>query len=135
MEGRRIMLALDRIFEATVRQRPVLDTPPGFDVGEWMSDTLGVDRRGDVADVEIAVQPEVLPYIEERRWHPSAMVTRHGQETFLRMRVRINDELARFVVGLGPGVEVLTPPELRRMVAEQLRDAASQYGEDKRATT
>jgi hypothetical protein len=61
------------------------------------------------------------------RWHPTQQVRRARRGIVLSMKMRPTAELARRILGLGNGVEVLAPPSLRQQVAAALKEAASRY--------
>jgi hypothetical protein len=61
------------------------------------------------------------------QWHPTQQVRRARRGTVLSMKMRPTAELARRILGLGHGVEVLAPPSLRQQVSAALKEAASRY--------
>jgi hypothetical protein len=61
------------------------------------------------------------------RWHPTQQTRRARRGVVLAMKMRPTAELARRILGLGNGVEVLAPPSLRQKVAAALHEAASRY--------
>lgn len=68
------------------------------------------------------------PYIRERVWHVTQQVEElPGGGVLLRLQASGLGEIARWVLQYGPRAEVLAPPELREIVASQLRDAARMY--------
>ena len=78
-------------------------------------DMLGT---GQLAEVELRVRGPVGAFVAERRWHASQVTSREGDEVVVRLRVKVNEELARFVLGLGPVARVVAPLALRDMVRE-----------------
>lgn len=88
----------------------------GFDLSEFLKDGIGVLRVGEIQEVLVHVDEPIASYISERRWHESQVVTRISTGIELKLKVRVNDELARWVLGLGPSAEVLAPPNLRERV-------------------
>jgi predicted DNA-binding transcriptional regulator YafY len=85
---------------------------------------------GDETRVELLLMdPETAALLRARRldlgerYHP-----RKDGTTLLTMRARGIDELANWVLGFGPHVQVLRPAALRERVARDLRAAGALYG-------
>lgn len=83
---------------------------------EFLQGGIGVLTQGEVTDVEIEIAEPLASYVSERRWHGSQTVARTESGVRLRMRVRVNDELVRWVLGLGADAVVLRPESLRERV-------------------
>jgi predicted DNA-binding transcriptional regulator YafY len=83
---------------------------------DYIKDGLGVLTVGEVKDVEVFIEEPIASYVSERRWHESQQITRVERGIHFKLRVRVNDELARWVLGLGPSAMVVSPTELRDMV-------------------
>ena len=61
--------------------------------------------------------------------HPTQTLEERGDGTaVLRMAVRGTEELAPWVMGMTPWVEVLKPESLRARVKEMLREGLDLYG-------
>ncbi len=67
------------------------------------------------------------PRAARERWHPTQQTRRVRRGVELSMKMRPTAELARRILALGKGVEVLAPESLREQVAAELRGAASRY--------
>ena len=68
--------------------------------------------------------------VAERRWHPSQEITdldSTGNSIEITMTLSALEDIARWIMGFGSQAEVIAPPELRKMVAEELKQAAQQY--------
>lgn len=109
-DGVHKLFALGRVRSATML--PEAYTSDGFNLTEFLKDGIGVLRLGEVEDVHLKVREPIASYISERRWHESQVVTRVPDGIELKLRVRVNDELARWVLGLGPDAEVIKPSTL-----------------------
>lgn len=81
-------------------------------------DSFGVMVSGEIDDVEIELAEPMASYVAERKWHASQQVVRTEKGIRFCMRVRINDELARWVLGLGRSARVVKPDSLRTAVLE-----------------
>lgn len=116
--------AIDR-FRAFERVRNEHFTfPEAYDPQEMVKDAFGI-ISGPVKDVVLSFRRSAAPYIRERIWHHSQVMDadRDGG-VILRMRVGLSPELTSWIMGFGPGVRVLSPPDLadtvRRMHKESL---------------
>lgn len=66
-------------------------------------------------------------FVSEGRWHETQTVVRIPEGDTLKMHLKINDELARWVIGLGPSAKVVTPPSLRDPVLNMLNESIGNY--------
>ncbi len=94
--------------------------------GVW----AGEDRGTASFPVKIRFRGFAARVVAERRWHPSQEITLlepDGSFIELTMTLSALPDLARWVMGFGGQAEAIEPPELRKMVASELKRAASQY--------
>jgi proteasome accessory factor B len=86
--------------------------------------------EGDETRVELLLMdPETAALLRARRLNlAERFQVRNDGTTLLTMRVRGIDELANWVLGFGPHVQVLRPAALRERVARDLRAAGALYG-------
>ena len=94
----------------------------GFIAKEHLKGGIGVFSQGEIQNVELEVAEPIASYVSERRWHESQIVTREAHGINLKMQVKINDELARWVLGLGPAATVISPANLKLRIAELARE-------------
>ncbi|MBK7962453.1 MAG: WYL domain-containing protein [Bdellovibrionales bacterium] len=100
---------------------------PGFDLTEFMKSNFGVLGTGEAQDVSIFVADPIGSYVSERRWHDSQQITRVDGGIEFKMHVKVNDELARWILGLGASADVRSPSELREMVTTAALAIAGKY--------
>jgi predicted DNA-binding transcriptional regulator YafY len=117
--------ALARIRSATMTEDPYQSE--GFDLEEFLKGGIGVLQMGEIETVELFIEEPIASYISERRWHDSQHVVRVQGGVQLKMDVRLNDELARWILGLGPSATVKAPAKLVRMVAEMATQVGEKY--------
>lgn len=106
----------DQAFDAT-----------GFDVKKHFQDAIGVLTMGVAETVEIFVEEPMASYVVERKWHESQKFLRKSDGVLLQMNVRVNDELARWILSLGPQAEALKPEALVQSVATLAAGISSKY--------
>ncbi len=95
--------------------------------GVW----AGEDKGRAQYPVRIVFRRFAARVVAERRWHPSQEIIEldpAGNAIEITMTLSALEDIARWVMGFGSQAEVIAPPELREMVARELRGAAGQYG-------
>ena len=125
-KGRRTF-KVERILAASL-------TPDTFESDEAINEARELLRAWDVisdepvAEVVVRFSPAVAKRAAETRWHPSQEIEEQPDGSLLwRGRVAGLREIRIWILGWGAEAEVLEPPELRAVVAEQLRLAAARY--------
>lgn len=122
-----LMFALDRMSNL----RPTdecFEPDPDFDIRDYLSDSLSLERGGRVEEVRIRFDPVQARYIRERRWHSSQTVDEHPDGSLtLALRLRGLGEVKRWVMGFGSHAEVLAPAWLREEVAREARRMGDIY--------
>ncbi|NJM10419.1 MAG: WYL domain-containing protein [Bdellovibrionaceae bacterium] len=97
----------------------------GLSPEKMFKGSIGVLNVGEVKDVEILVSGPVAAYFSERRWHDSQETIKKSEGLLFKFKVKVNDELVRFVLSIGPSATVIKPIELRNAVvhgAEKILD-------------
>jgi predicted DNA-binding transcriptional regulator YafY len=107
--------ALNRVIEAVLTEESYESS--GFSMKEYVKDSIGAFQSGEVKLIEVEIQDPIAAYVSERRWHESQILTRTPNGIVLKMQVRLNEELARWILSLGPAVQKVEPSELRDLVA------------------
>ena len=85
-------------------------------------DSFGVLTSGEVSEVKLEITEPIASYVAERKWHSSQQVVRTEKGITLGLEVRLNDELARWILGLGPAATVVEPKELKDLVKKLAKD-------------
>ncbi len=100
----------------------VVGAPGSFTPAEVAIDDVVPDGGGVTA--EVAAEAELAWRVARRA--EAAGVPGSAGRTLFRVRSRSAEELVGWVVGLGPGVELLGPPALRAAVVDALERLAGQ---------
>ena len=127
------IFALDRIHSV----KPDKDHPfmkcVDFDPEHFFDDTIGVTKQiSDKARrVVIKVDRQQAPYVESKPFHKSQKVEQRFRDGSIQLslKVVINNELERLILGYGGHVEVIAPPEFRSRNAESVRIASGHYSD------
>ena len=124
-EGRIKTFAIDR-FRSFKRSRGVhFEYPEDYDPSQLFADAFGI-IGGTPQSISLRFHRRVAPYIQERIWHASQVLTSLDDGSIrLSMTVGIAAELVSWVMSFGPDVYVEAPDELsqriRRLHAEAAR--------------
>ncbi|MDE6402871.1 MAG: WYL domain-containing protein [Muribaculaceae bacterium] len=125
------IFALDRIHSVTLHREVPFRQCVDFDPEHFFDDTIGVTKViGDKARrVVIKIDRQQAPYVESKPFHRSQKVEQRFRDGSIQisLKVVINNELERLILGYGGHAEVIAPPEFRARVAESVRIASSHY--------
>lgn len=129
------IFALDRIHSVSPDRHHLFKQCEGFDPAHFFDDTVGVTKM--LADkarrVVIKIDRDQAPYVESKPFHSSQKVEQHFRDGSIQvsLKVVLNHELERLILGFGGHIEVIAPPELRARVAKDVALAASHYATPK----
>ena len=125
------ILALDRMHSVTVDRKTPFKRCVDFDPEHFFDDTIGVTRQ--ISDkprrVVLKVDRPQAPYVESKPFHKSQKVEQRYRDGSIQLslKVVINNELERLVLGYGEHIEVIAPPEFRTRIARCVTKAADLY--------
>ncbi|MDI6893156.1 MAG: transcriptional regulator [Bacillota bacterium] len=127
LRGKVLIFALDRIGDYRLTDK-TFTIPADFDLRQYLSCGFRIER-GEPRDVVIRFASEQARYIKGKQWHKS-QVLEEGEDGSLVMRMRVGGlgEVKRWVLQYGAGAEVLAPPDLRQMVADEIGCMSRTYG-------
>lgn len=127
------IFALDRIHSVSVDREHPFRKCVDFDPEHFFDDTIGVTKQiNDKARrVVIKIDRQQAPYVESKPFHKSQKVEQRFRDGSIQLslKVIINNELERLILGYGGHAEVIAPPEFRERVAESVRKAAKRYAD------
>lgn len=125
------IFALDRIHSVKPDKEHPFRECVDFDPEHFFDDTIGVTRQiSDKARrVVIKVDRQQAPYVESKPFHKSQKVEQRFRDGSIQLslKVVINNELERLILGYGAHAEVIAPPEFRARIAESIKIAAGHY--------
>ena len=125
------IFALDRIHSVTIDNVHPFKKCVDFDPVHYFDDTIGVTRliSDKARRVVIKVDRQQAPYVESKPFHKSQKVEQRFRDGAIQLslKVVINNELERLILGYGGHVEVIAPPDFRARVAESIKIAARHY--------
>jgi len=126
-----ITFALDRIISIDYN----LDIPynnDNFDGDEYYKNTIGVTVLNPelLMETELKINPENAPYVLTKPFHHSQQLkeTLEDGSIIISLKVDLNLEFDRLILGFGPSIQVLRPRLLRKRIERLLVRAVGGYG-------
>ena len=127
----RILIALDRIVEARCHEETnSFEYPKDFSPEEFFAGAFGIfaDSDKNTKGVKLKICPIYAPYVQERHWHQSQVMTQRRDGSLLvEFQLTNVNELSDWILGMGEHAEVLAPKMLRDEVRSRLERALGQY--------
>jgi predicted DNA-binding transcriptional regulator YafY len=118
---------VDRIQELQLLKEKFVPDP-NFNAKEHLSKIFQSEVGGKPVPVTIWFDASTAPYVRERRWHPTQEIQEHSDGSLtLHLLVGGLNELKRWVLGYGKGAVVKEPPELVKMVRQEVEGMSEQY--------
>lgn len=125
------IFALDRIHSVVLDNEHPFRKCVDFDPEHFFDDTIGVTKQiGDKArQIIIKVDRHQAPYVESKPFHKSQRTEQRFPDGSieLSLKVVVNNELERLILGYGEHVEVISPPGFRDRIAKCVANASKQY--------
>ena len=125
------IFALDRIQSVALDKEHPFKKCVDFDPEHFFDDTIGVTKGiyDKVRRVVIKIDRQQAPYVESKPFHKSQKVEQRFRDGSIQLslKVVINNELERLILGYGGHAEVIAPPEFRARIAESVRIASARY--------
>lgn len=130
-DGRIKTYALDRLSNLRLNTES-FEPDPTFDPCEYFRHSFGiVAGEGEPHDIELRAGALQAKYLRALPLHHSQREHVHDGYSVFTYRMRITADLIEELLSHGPSVEVLSPPGLRRAVADALRATLRLYEADK----
>lgn len=123
-------LALDRMLAISVASDVEYVANPGIDPETYYRDVIGVSvsERMRVTQVKLFVHHLHAPYVETKPLHHSQRVLeRTSTGIAILLRVQLNYELEKEILGFGEGIQVLEPERLRKNIQKRLQAGLDAY--------
>lgn len=130
-----ITLALDRIIKIDF-DFSIPCVEENFDGDEFYKDTIGVTVLNEfhVKEILLKLDKENAPYVLTKPFHHSQKLVENFSDgsITIQIKVHLNMELERVILGFGSSIEVLEPKVLRNRIKQKLERACNFYREEAR---
>ncbi|MBS7565735.1 WYL domain-containing protein [Mucilaginibacter sp. Bleaf8] len=124
-----LTLALDRI-QTLEEHADAYRENTAIDLATYYNNCIGVTKSPNQKDSQVVfwIDKENAPYVITKPLHHTQQILKEEPEgKILSMRVILNFELERELLGFGAKIKVLGPPILRKRIKEQLQKALDNY--------
>lgn len=103
--------------------------PDDFNMDDYFKKGWHIIRYGEPVEVILKFAKQVARWIKRRKWHPT-QVTEEKKDGSLIFKVKLEgtEEIKRWAYQWLPHCEILSPPELRKEAAEDVRKLGRVYG-------
>ncbi|MDN3672499.1 WYL domain-containing protein [Flavobacterium branchiarum] len=123
-------LALDRIIKIDYDfNLPYIDE--NFDAEAFYKDVVGVtvNEGMEARTIKLWVDRENAPYVITKPLHNSQKIEKENEDgsIIISLKLKINYEIERVLLGFGDGLEVLSPSKLRTRIKDKLKNAYHKY--------
>jgi len=115
-------------FKSLAPAKAQFKMPTGLTLEKHLGNAWGMMRGEKSFDVELKFSPLIGPNVAEVNWHKTQKI-RWDDDGRVIFTATVDglDEIVWWVLGYGPEVEVLRPPELRKRLVEMTRRTLAQY--------
>lgn len=134
--GKIIPLAIDHIRSLRETDEK-FERPANFDLARYLSANCFNGIHGDPVTVRLRAFGVTARVFAERTFHESQHIIERtpraagrAETTTIELRVAAGRGLNRFILGWGSDVEVISPSELRREIAQAHSNALARYAEN-----
>ncbi len=129
-EKKILTLALDRI-EHIEYLLKVKYISGNFNGDEYYKNTIGVTvlNESHLQNIKLSVDKHNAPYVLTKPFHQSQEVleTKEDGSIVINIKVHLNYELERLILGFGDSIEVMKPKNLRNRIKKKLTNAIANY--------
>lgn len=126
-------LALDRIEAIDFCQEALYIENGRISPVEYYQDVIGVtvSKEKRPNNVKLFVTQTHAPYIATKPMHHSQEILEEKEDgIIIRIKVQLNLELEREILGYGDGMKVLAPEGLRKRIYQRMKNGITRYDEE-----
>lgn len=119
--------ALDCIKEFKITEKPYI-IPQDFSMDDYFKSGWHIIQYGEPVEVVLKFAKECARWIKRKNWHPTQVIEeREDGSIIFKVTVQGTKELKWWTYHWIPYCEILSPPELRREVMEEMRGMLKVY--------
>lgn len=126
-------LALDRIISVDFDFN-LAYLEEGFDAENYYKDVVGVTVNSglDARTIEVWIDATNAPYVITKPFHQSQKILKENEDgsIIVTLKLKINYEIERLLMGFGEGLEVIRPNNLRLRMKKKLEQAVKHYNKN-----
>ncbi|WP_276132582.1 helix-turn-helix transcriptional regulator [Polluticoccus soli] len=132
-----LTLALDRILSVQPEEGVEYVDSNGLTPDVYYKDIIGVTVSPNMRTKEVLIQVnrDNAPYVETKPLHQSQTVIEQNEDGIvIRLKVQLNYELEKEILGFGEGMTVLAPDALKGRLYHRMKTAVEKYKTEVEAT-
>ncbi|MCB9047487.1 MAG: WYL domain-containing protein [Chitinophagales bacterium] len=129
-DGDIVNLALDRIVSVKIADKVKYLPNNRVAAADFYKDVIGVtvSRNQRPSTVLLEVTNQHAPYIETKPLHHSQQVLKRWKNSILvQIKVQLNFELEKEIMGFGDGIRVVAPKRLRKIIYKKYQTSLERY--------
>lgn len=129
-DGKIKTYALDRMSDLCILADKPFKMPEDFAPKEFFKDCFGITTNNNTPkEIKILAEPVQTKYLRALPLHPSQkeITVHNGGYTVFSYKMRITYDLKQQLLSMGSNIEILSPPELKTMIMEELKRALAIY--------
>ena len=120
--------SLDRMSDVTIRNEH-FSVPSGFSAADYFKDCFGImQSKGEPKNVVLKATSNQAKYFRALPLHRSQREEIHDSYSLFYYKLLITYDFIQEILSHGAQVEVVSPPELKAIVVNELRAALANYG-------
>lgn len=122
--------ALDRMKDLNIIAGEVFEMPPDFCPRDYFKDSFGITTSdNDPKRIRLRVEPVQAKYLRALPLHPSQIEeeVHVGGFSVFAFVVKNTYDLREKILSMGSNVEVISPPELKTQIKEELKRSLALY--------
>ncbi len=122
------IFALDRINDIKLTGKNYC-MPDDFNIESYLQKGWRIINYGRPVNVKLKFSKEVARWVKRKKWHPTQKIEEQADGSLiLRVTLRGPEEIKRWSYNWAPHCEILSPPELRKEAAGEIKKLARVYG-------
>lgn len=119
--------ALDRMSSAVLTDKQFM-MPADFDPARYFTDAFGIIvDRSEPNIITLRTDSTQAKYLRALPLHHSQSEMVHDQYSVFEYKMRVTNDLINELLSYGSRIEVLGPPELRKIIVDELKESLRQY--------
>ena len=119
---------LSRITEGGITETPIPEKLRKTDLRKKVFSNYGIFINGEKKEIILKFTEETAKLAKEQVWFPDQVIEESEKgEVTIKFPASDFREVLKDILSMGPGVEVLSPPELRNMVTESIKRMSVLY--------
>ncbi len=130
-----INLALDRIVKIEFDLKTTY-MEHSFNGDDYYKNTIGVSVLNDdfLEETVLKVDAQNAPYVLTKPFHASQELLEKEEDgsILISVKVHLNFEFERLILGFGDSIKVISPPVLRNKIQRKLSKALNNYKKTKK---